>query len=83
MIYNSIALLRDNRHIEQEIGSMSLENVNLTITQAGLDAYFDSYYLVQNRRDFLELFELQSKWIIPLISLTISIIALLLSIFKK
>jgi hypothetical protein len=55
----------------------------LILTLEGRDAFLDEYYSTLNKKDFLESFELWAKWILPLVSLAISIVALVEAISKN
>jgi hypothetical protein len=54
----------------------------LFLTLKGKDAYLDDYYIVENRKDYLQSFELKTKWILPLAGTVIAIISLLISLFN-
>ena len=63
------------------IGTEPYENfAYCSITEKGIDAYLESLYLVENRKDWLESKEHITKWIIPVISIILSIGASVISI---
>lgn len=72
-------ILIDNKYIELKPGTSKV----FKITDEGINAYRSSFLLVENRKDQLESIELYTKWIIPVGSFIISIIALIFSITKK
>ena len=69
-----LGMLRANQHIKSG-------QIHAAITVKGIDAYNESYYHVENRKDYLESIEYITKWIIPVISIIISVSAFVISIF--
>lgn len=81
---SSANLLVSNKHIELEFTSnplYSFEDLQLFITKAGREACNEGYYDKENQKDFLEVIELKTKWIIPLLSLLLSLAAFSFSIY--
>ena len=71
----SITTLLTNRHIE-----FNKEMDQIALTATGLEEYKEGFYIVENRKDHLAEIEKYTKWIFPIITLIISVIALLISL---
>jgi hypothetical protein len=83
IIYPAVYLLSRNNHIEYNDPNGFLDdNTDLELLPSGKEAYYESFYLQENRKDLSQSIELNTKWIIPIISLLLSIIALCVSIFR-
>ncbi|GGA93718.1 hypothetical protein [Puia dinghuensis] len=80
-LFSIVEMLSNNGHIEKDLDTP--ERPRIKITNPGVDAFRESYYLKENQKDRLESIELYTKWIIPIGSFIISIIALLFSILRK
>ena len=84
ILYPAVYLLLKNKHIDyNEPNGFLDDNTNLDLLPAGKEAYYESIYLQENRKDLSQSIELNTKWIIPIISLMLSIIAICISVFKK
>jgi len=84
-IKRAIRLLETEQFINlSDLGNpMKKDNQpRLFLTLKGKDAFIDDYFGVENRKDRLQSIELKTKWIIPLISTGISIIALIVALFN-
>jgi hypothetical protein len=71
----SITTLLKNGHIE-----FNKEMDHIAITATGVEEYKEGFYIVENRKDYLAEIEKYTKWIFPIITVVISVIALLLSL---
>lgn len=84
VLYPAVFLLDRNNHIEyQDPNGFLDDDSNLELLPLGKEAFFDGSYLQENAKDLSQTIELNTKWIIPIISLIISLIALTISILKK
>jgi len=83
ILYPAIYLLLRNKHIDHnEPNGFLDDNTNLDLLPEGKEAYYEGTYLQENRKDLSQSIEVNTKWIIPIISLLLSIIALCISVFK-
>lgn len=83
-LYPAVYLLSRNGHVEYNDPNGFLDdNTDIELLPAGKEAYFESFYIQENRRDLSQTMETKTKWIIPIISIIISIIALCIAIFRK
>lgn len=84
ILYPAVFLLLKNNHIEYNDPNGFLDdNSSLALLPSGKEAYYESFYLTENRKDLSQSIEVNTKWIIPIISLLISLVALGISIFRK
>jgi hypothetical protein len=79
-IERAVRILHRNHHVIYVYEPADLLNSTAVCTVEGEDAFDDSYYPVENRKDFLEGIEKYTKSILPLVSVLISIMALVISI---
>ncbi len=73
-------LLLGNRHIiigPAKTPEDHIDDLNISLTPNGEEAYWEGYYEKENQKDRLECIELYTKWILPIASFIISIVALL------
>jgi hypothetical protein len=82
MFMQSLQLLESKQHVVRDTTDNGIE-ASFACTVKGEDAFLEEYYDVENRRDYLEMVELKTKWILPIISLLLSIAALLISYLKS
>jgi hypothetical protein len=83
-LYPAVYLLSRNGHIEfHDPNGFLDDNTNLELLPSGKEAYYESFYLQENRKDLSQSIELNTKWVIPIISLLLSIVALCISVFKE
>jgi hypothetical protein len=78
----AIRLLLRNEHIRASTLLTDVPHKTLFATIEGQDAYDASFYLRENKRDRLESIELYTKWVIPIIGVVASLLALGLSIYN-
>ena len=78
----AIRLLLRNEHIKVSAKVSDVPHKTLYATIEGQDAFDGSYYLRENKRDRLESIELYTKWVIPIISAGVGLLALALSIYN-
>ena len=78
----AIRLLLRNEHIKVSAIVADVPHKSLFATIVGQDAFDGSYYLRENKRDRLESIELYTKWVIPIISTGLGLLALALSIYN-
>lgn len=78
----AMRLLLRNEHIMVSVIASDVPHKNLYATIEGQDAFDGSYYLRENKRDRLESIELYTKWVIPIISTGLGLLALALSIYN-
>ena len=81
-IERAIRILHRNHHVVYVYNPDDLLNSSAVCTVEGEDAYDDSYYPVENRKDYLEGIEKYTKSIIPFISVLIAILALIISLLN-
>jgi hypothetical protein len=79
----AIRLLLTKEHIRASVIIEDQLHKSLHATIEGQDAFFESYYLKEIQKDRLESIELYTRWLIPIISVSISIVALIFSLSKK
>jgi len=80
MTFILVNLLMENNHISWD---NELKGYHYKIIPNGVDAYKSSFYIKEIEKDRLESIELYTKWLVPIGSFIISIVALLISIGKK
>jgi hypothetical protein len=78
----AIRLLLRNGHIKASVILSDVPHKSLFATIEGQDAFDESYYLRENKRDRLESIELYTKWVLPIIGTGVGLLALALSIFN-
>jgi hypothetical protein len=78
----SIRLLLRNKHIMASSILDDIPHKNIFATIDGQDAFDESFYLRENKRDRLESIELYTKWVLPIIGTVAALTALALSIFN-
>src|SRR6266567_6956957 len=78
----AIRLLLRNGYIKVSAIVSDLPHKSLFATIEGQDGFDGSYYLRENKRDRLESIELYTKWVLPIITTGISLLALALSIYN-
>lgn len=84
ILYPAVYLLSRNGHIEYNDPNGFLDdNTNLNLLPSGKEAYYESFYLQENKKDLSQSIELNTKWVIPIVSLLLSIIALCISVFRN
>ena len=77
--YGSILLLVENGHIKtKKVEHTTFDTI--LITEKGMEAYHDGFYLVENRKDRIEGIELTTRWVIPLLSAAFAAAAIIISI---
>src|SRR5258708_32072722 len=65
VLYPAVYLLVRNKHIEFiDANGFLDDNSGLDLLPGGKEAFYESYYLAENRKDFSETVELYTKWII-------------------
>jgi len=79
IIRDAAHFLYKNEHITTLTNLNDFNETQLKANINGEYAYRDSYYLMENRKDFNETIDSYTKWIIPLFSLIISILAIYFS----
>jgi hypothetical protein len=84
ILYAAVYLLESNKHVEYiDPNGFLDDNSDIKLLPLGQEAYYDGYYRQENRKDLSQSIELYIRWVIPIISLGISIWALVVSIHKK
>ncbi len=84
ILYPAVYLLERNNHIEHKDPNGFLDdNSDLWLHPLGKEAFYEGSYLQENVKDLSQTMEVNTKWVIPIISLIISLLALSISIFKK
>jgi hypothetical protein len=79
-LQSAINLLIFNKHMSEFYDREDPHEASppyLIPTLEGIEAYNEGYYEKENQKDRLESIEVYTKWILPIISLLISIVALL------
>ncbi|OYU53829.1 MAG: hypothetical protein CFE25_17190 [Chitinophagaceae bacterium BSSC1] len=80
-LMQALRLLEQNNHVI--IHEENLKDGEIyQCTSLGEGAYLEEYYKIENRRDFLEEFELYTKWLFPSIAILLSLAAFILSILN-
>lgn len=62
------------------VGGNSPSEIFYQCTAAGEDAFLEEYFEVENRRDYLEQWELTTKWLLPVFAVIIALASLVVSI---
>ena len=84
-INRALSILHENKHITViKIGHPAMkenekEDPTIILTIEGQTALRDNFYFLLIRKDLLETMELSTKWVIPILSLIIALMAY----FKK
>lgn len=78
LLYNAMILLAENKHVETEIkdDKNKFETTTLTLTPEGEDACRGGFYDLENKKDAKEERERWATWVLPIVSIIISIAAL-------
>lgn len=83
VLYPAVYLLERNRHVEiKDPNGFLDDNSKIELLPSGKEAYYEGYYIQENKKDLAQTIELSTKWVIPIISLLISIIALCVSLSR-
>jgi hypothetical protein len=84
ILYAAVYLLERNKHVEDvEPNGFLDDNSDIRLLPPGQEAFYESYYRQENRKDLSQSIELYTRWVIPILSLGLSILALAISIHKK
>ncbi len=81
----AVELLLSNRHVisrPDRDGPLDKEE-QLFRTAAGMEAVHEGFYDKENQKDSLERFEMRTRWVLPILSILISIVALVISIMNR
>ena len=84
LLYAAFYLLERNNHVEAVVPNGFIDdNSDILLLPLGQEAYYDGYYRNENQKDLSQSIELYTKWVIPIVSLAISILALAISVYRK
>ena len=81
----AVELLLANKHVisRSDPNGPLDEEEQLFRTTAGIEAVHEGFYDKENQKDRLEQFEMRTRWVLPIVSILISLVALVISILNR
>lgn len=81
LLVDCCRLLKNDGYVDYEEDKEDFSKGTVLINQDGEEAFKDSYYLIRKRKDNQQRWKLATEWFIPLITFTLSGVALFISLY--